>query len=243
MTAAHRSRPFSVVIGHHGIVDAPVLYLHGEVDAYAAATLADYLDALLLHEDNHFVIDLTDSTFVGTAGFDVIVRANKQLQRRGASLVVHSRGPTPPDLLDLAGPDENTSILPRRPHEQLTALLPVLDRRAAAEPSLPFFTDLRRLGSRVVVMLHGELDLATAPHLRETLADLIDGQGNLSMIIDLANLAFIDCSGLAVLVGALRRMRDRGGEIALRDPNPTASKLFAITGIDKAFPIEFSRTS
>lgn len=92
-------------------------------------------------------------------------------------------------------------------------------------------------------MLHGELDLATAPHLRETLADLIDGQGNLSMIIDLANLGFIDCSGLAVLVGALRRMQDRGGEIALRDPNPTASKLFAITGIDKAFPIEFSRTS
>lgn len=113
MTTAHRARLFSVVIGHHGIVDAPVLYLHGEVDAYAAPTLADYLDALLLHEDNHFVIDLTDSTFVGTAGFDVIVRASKQLQRRGASLLVHSRGPTPPDLLDLAGPDENTSILQR----------------------------------------------------------------------------------------------------------------------------------
>ena len=70
MTTAHQARPFSVVISHDGIVDAPVLYLHGEVGAYAAATLADYLDALLLHGDNHTVIDVTDSTFVGTAGFD-----------------------------------------------------------------------------------------------------------------------------------------------------------------------------
>jgi hypothetical protein len=73
MTTAHQARPFSVVISHDGIVDAPVLYLHGEVGAYAAATLADYLAdylAVLLHGDNHTVIDVTDSTFVGTAGFD-----------------------------------------------------------------------------------------------------------------------------------------------------------------------------
>ena len=57
-----------------------------------------------------------------------------------------------------------------------------------------------------VLKLRGDLDLHTAPGLRERLAALIDA-GSLRVVVDLSEVAFMDSTGLGVLVGAARRAR------------------------------------
>ena len=72
----------------------------------------------------------------------------------------------------------------------------------------------RRLGT-VVVNVHGELDMARAGQLGNILVDLIDGQGNLSLVVDLHDATTSDPDSLSVFVDAAERARRRGGVVEL----------------------------
>jgi anti-sigma B factor antagonist len=93
-----------------------------------------------------------------------------------------------------------------------------------------------RDGSVATVTLEGEVDVYTAPRLKEELVALLDA-GCTSMIVDLEKVAFIDSSGLGVLVGALRRAREKDGVVRLVCTRDSVLKIFRITGLDKVFPI------
>ncbi len=79
--------------------------------------------------------------------------------------------------------------------------------------------DLTQPEARAVVRLIGDLDLATASQLRTALGGLV-GRGVRTVTVDLAGLDFIDSTGLGVLFGALERLREHGGDLALRSPSP-----------------------
>ena len=55
--------------------------------------------------------------------------------------------------------------------------------------------------------------------------------------MDLAHLDFIDSTGLAVLVAGLKRLREHGGDMALRSPKPSILRVFEITGLTQVFAI------
>ena len=95
-----------------------------------------------------------------------------------------------------------------------------------------------RTPDAAVVRVMGELDLATAPQLREVLIDLA-ALGGLRVTVDFSELAFIDSSGLSVLATGLKRLRETGGDLALRSPNPAAMKTLEITGLTSFFAIGF----
>ena len=86
------------------------------------------------------------------------------------------------------------------------------------------------------VHLVGELDLFTAPLLREGLLRLLDDDGG-DVTLDMSRLDFIDSTGLSVLVGAYKVARENGRAIALRSPRPSARKVLEISGLDTVFPI------
>jgi anti-sigma B factor antagonist len=86
------------------------------------------------------------------------------------------------------------------------------------------------------VRLLGELDLATAGLLRDELARLA-ADGATQVTLDLAELVFIDSTGLSVLISALKRLRDQGGDMALRSPTPGTRKVLEITGLTEVFSI------
>lgn len=88
---------------------------------------------------------------------------------------------------------------------------------------------------RPVVTVTGELDMYSAPRLREKLIGLVTA-GKADIVVDLSGVSFIDSSGLGVLVGALKRCRTSGGELALKGVNAQTSKVLSITGLDKVFP-------
>ena len=86
------------------------------------------------------------------------------------------------------------------------------------------------------LVLEGEVDVYTAPRLKEELVSLISA-GCTHLIVDLEKVAFIDSSGLGVLVSALRRAREKDGAVRIVCTRESILKIFRITGLDKVFPI------
>jgi anti-sigma B factor antagonist len=91
-------------------------------------------------------------------------------------------------------------------------------------------------GSVCTITLDGEVDVYTAPRLKEELVGLIQG-GCTHLIVNLERVGFIDSSGLGVLVSALRRAREKDGAVRIVCTRDNVLKIFRITGLDKVFPI------
>ena len=109
-------------------------------------------------------------------------------------------------------------------------------------PDFAFALHTDQDGDAAVVRVVGELDLATAPQLRELLVDLA-ARGSRHVTLDLADMAFIDSTGLKVFVAGLQRLRDCGGELALRSPSAAATKVFDITGLTTIFAYSIGNES
>jgi len=85
-----------------------------------------------------------------------------------------------------------------------------------------------------VLAVGGEVDVATAPRLREQLIGLVN-QGSHRIVVDLTAVDFLDSTGLGVLVGALKRVRTHDGDLSLVCDEPRILKVFEITGLTKVF--------
>jgi anti-sigma B factor antagonist len=97
----------------------------------------------------------------------------------------------------------------------------------------------RSEGDRTIVEVGGEIDVYTAPRLREQLVDLVaDGKSHL--VVDMERVDFLDSTGLGVLVGGLKRVRAHDGSLRLVCTQERILKIFRITGLTKVFPIHSS---
>lgn len=94
----------------------------------------------------------------------------------------------------------------------------------------PLTIDASREGDEAVLVLKGELDPHTAPRLRDEI-DRAMSDGINRITLDLADLGFIDSSGLRVIISAHKESAERGGRLLLRSPSPTAKRLLDITGL------------
>ena len=94
----------------------------------------------------------------------------------------------------------------------------------------------RTIAEHTVLEVGGEVDVYTAPRLRERLVELFDG-GARNVVVDLGRVDFLDSTGLGVLVGALKRVREHDGSLTLVCTRPNLLRLLAITGLDKVFPV------
>jgi anti-sigma B factor antagonist len=82
----------------------------------------------------------------------------------------------------------------------------------------------------------GEVDVYTAPHIREQVRDLA-AKGTVHLIADLGQVEFIDSSGLGALIGGLRRVREDDGSLVLVISTRRILRVFQLTGLTKAFTI------
>ena len=94
----------------------------------------------------------------------------------------------------------------------------------------------RTEGDRTVVTVGGEIDVYTAPKLREQLIDLVSS-GNYHLVVDMEGVEFLDSTGLGVLVGGLKRVRAHEGWIDLVCTQSRILRIFRITGLNKVFNI------
>jgi anti-sigma B factor antagonist len=89
------------------------------------------------------------------------------------------------------------------------------------------YLDTRECDDYVIVALRGELDMADAADVADRLTAAAVGRRK--AIVDLAGLAFIDCSGVAAFARAQRRARRAGGNLLLAAPRPRVRRVFELS--------------
>jgi anti-sigma B factor antagonist len=94
----------------------------------------------------------------------------------------------------------------------------------------------REAEGRTVVSVAGEIDVYTAPRLREEITELV-AAGTYDLVIDMSAVEFLDSTGLGVLVGGLKKVRAHEGSLQLVCNQDRLLKIFRITGLAKVFVI------
>ena len=94
------------------------------------------------------------------------------------------------------------------------------------------------LGERVTVVIAGELDHCAAPQIRRMLDEVIEDPRVMHLVLDLENLTFMDSSGIGVLLGRLRMLQSRGGNLSVMNMQPPVEKLFRLSGLQRVIGIE-----
>lgn len=97
----------------------------------------------------------------------------------------------------------------------------------------------RRKGVAVVA-LRGQVDVFTAPQLRDRLYGLL-ASGETQVVLDLDGLTFCDSNGLSVLVSTLRRLTEAGGTLEIVCGNEAILRSLRSTGLVNVFSIRGSR--
>lgn len=99
--------------------------------------------------------------------------------------------------------------------------------------------DVERRGGSTIVSARGEVDVATAPALREGLDEAVAADAG-AVVVDLTGVTFIDSTGLGVLIGARKRCLDADLELRVVVTEPRILKVFEITGLTELFAIHES---
>jgi anti-sigma B factor antagonist len=94
-----------------------------------------------------------------------------------------------------------------------------------------------RTGRSIVMVLHGELDLFSRPHLERELKR-VERDGLDRMVVDLSGLEFMDGAGMHALLGAQRRATAAGRQFLLRRGPRDVHRLFVLTGVEPLFSFE-----
>ncbi|NHC14544.1 STAS domain-containing protein [Motilibacter deserti] len=93
----------------------------------------------------------------------------------------------------------------------------------------------RRTGGATVVKLAGELDAASAVQLRMFVLDQIAKRHHV-VVLDLADVSFVDSAGCRALVDARQRLCERTGQLRLARPTRDVSRMLRTTGLGRVLP-------
>jgi anti-sigma B factor antagonist len=110
----------------------------------------------------------------------------------------------------------------------------VLNLSALGNP--PFHISVSQMEDRCLMVLSGELDVSTAPLLREYLVN-VTGDLTTDLVLDIGLLTFIDSTGLSLLVSEHKRLSARGSSLTIFSPTPMARRLFEISGLTSVLAI------
>lgn len=92
------------------------------------------------------------------------------------------------------------------------------------------------VGGCRLVEVRGEVDLYTAPLLRQELLRIV-GEGATRLVVDLNAATFVDSFVVGVLLGALRRVREVGGALVLSCGPGSGRRIFELMSLDRLFTI------
>lgn len=91
-------------------------------------------------------------------------------------------------------------------------------------------------GVWTVVEVAGDLDVYTAPRLREFITRRIE-EGRHLLILDLSGVGFLDSTGLAVIVAGLKRAKESEGDLVIVGPNEQIRRILNVTDLAKILPV------
>ena len=90
--------------------------------------------------------------------------------------------------------------------------------------------------NNLYISLCGELDENSANYTREVLDNILENEIFRQVIIDLSALEFMDSTGVGVMIGRYKKLREKNIQIYLTNPNKHIDKIFEMTGLYKIMP-------
>ena len=113
-----------------------------------------------------------------------------------------------------------------------------MNRVAPSSPDQTFTISVRELNdNQVCIAVRGELDLSTADELKELLGR--ERSERRSVLLDLADVGFIDSTGLAAIVSGLHRSQEFNSVLCLcSELQPQARRLMELTGVLALMPVD-----
>ena len=97
--------------------------------------------------------------------------------------------------------------------------------------------DVVASGDVVRVVVTGDVDAATAGQLRSSLEQVVDTHRPKLVVLDCADMAFLDAAGITALIRAREHARWLDGEIRLLNPRRNVTRVLAMVGLDKLFGV------
>ncbi|MCL2177277.1 MAG: anti-sigma factor antagonist [Firmicutes bacterium] len=86
------------------------------------------------------------------------------------------------------------------------------------------------------IYLNGELSEGTAQNTRSSLDNLIDSNNMVSVVFHLNGLSFMDSTGIGVLIGRYKKLKQRMTDVYVKEPTPQVEKIFRATGLFDIMP-------
>lgn len=99
-----------------------------------------------------------------------------------------------------------------------------------------------QLAGHDVLIVVGEVDIRTAPQLRERISQLL-AAGSRHLLLDLQGVDFVDSTALSVMVGAHKQLGRDGGRLAIVCSREPVLRVLAVTGLSKVFDLHDSYES
>jgi anti-sigma B factor antagonist len=96
--------------------------------------------------------------------------------------------------------------------------------------------ETRAVGGTTVLAVGGDVDLHTAPQLRDRIRTLVD-EGTRRLVVDMTGVEFLDSTGLGTLLGSRKQLVALDGRLALAGLSDHVLKVFEITSLDQVFDI------
>jgi stage II sporulation protein AA (anti-sigma F factor antagonist) len=90
----------------------------------------------------------------------------------------------------------------------------------------------------LIIRLSGELDHHTAEELREKVTDTLERESIRHIVFNLEHLTFMDSSGLGVILGRYKQIKNLGGEMIVCSISSTVKRLFEMSGLFKIIRLE-----
>lgn len=97
------------------------------------------------------------------------------------------------------------------------------------------------ISNRRVIHLDGSVDLEHSPNIRKVLLDAV--QDGRNVLVDMAEVTYIDSSGIACLIEALQTARKKGADLALLSVSAQAKRVLELARLDMVFKIHDDLTS
>ena len=92
-------------------------------------------------------------------------------------------------------------------------------------------------GKTLIIHLIGELDEHASEYARRTMDGALEGRPYNAVVFDLARLAFLDFTGIGVLIGRYKLIKKRNCPVYVKSPSPTVHKIFTMAGLYEIMPI------
>ena len=88
------------------------------------------------------------------------------------------------------------------------------------------------------VAIVGEINHHNAVFVRQEIDEKIQELNSKNLVLDLAEVSFMDSSGLGLVMGRYQRMQELGGTLTVANPSAEHKKLFKLAGLNKLIKIK-----